>query len=111
MPRRFVTRADIDAIADGGQSELLVDDLTTVTDIAREHARERGVRLVRQLAPPPPAPSPRPDGPDDLEAAVRAAVVGRLGHTPEGLDAILRRVLAGHVGSAAADADAVGTGS
>lgn len=97
MPRRFVTRADIDAIADAGQSELLVDELTTVTDIAREHARERQVRIVRQLAPPPPGPSPDGAEPDaDLRASVRAAVVGRLGHTPPDLDAVLHRVLADH---------------
>lgn len=96
MPRRFVIRTDIDAIADAGQTELLVDELTTVTDIAREHARERGVRLVKQLAPaPPPAPDTvRTD--DDLPASVRAAVIARLGHTPDGLDAAVDRVLADH---------------
>ncbi len=93
MPRRFITRADIDAIADAGQSELLVDDLTTVTDIAREHARERQVRLVRQLDPPPPVPA---GADDDLQAEVRAAVIGRLGHTPADLDAVVHRVLADH---------------
>lgn len=98
MPRRFVTRTDIDAIADAGQTELLVDELTTVTDIAREHARERGVRLVKQLAPAPPPgrPPATADADDDLQASVRAAVVARLGHAPDGLDAVLDRVLADH---------------
>lgn len=97
MPRRFVTRTDIDAIADAGQAELLVDELTTVTDIAREHARERGVRLVKQLAPAPPPGAPvTTASDDDLQASVRAAVIARLGHTPPGLDAALDHVLADH---------------
>lgn len=96
MPRRFVTRTDIDAIADAGKTELVVDDFTTVTDIGREHARERGVRLVRgplaAATPPPPSSEA-----DDVHAAVRAEVITRLGNTPADLDAAIRTVMTGHV--------------
>lgn len=47
MRRRFVTQTDIDDLAASGATELVVDDATTLTDLARERARERGVRVVR----------------------------------------------------------------
>ncbi len=93
MPRRFVTRTDIDAIADAGQAELVIDDLTTVTDIGREHARERGVRLVRAPLPPTTSPPDPSRGPEDVHAAVRAEVISRLGTAPADLDATIRNVM------------------
>lgn len=93
MPRRFITRTDIDAIADAGETELVVDDMTTVTDIGREHARERGVRLVHGPLPPT-TPLPASRGADDVHATVRAEVIARLGNTPPDLDAAIRAVMA-----------------
>ncbi len=102
MRRRFITRADIDALADAGQNELLVDDLTTVTDTAQERARDRGVRIVRTrgvaadggaVARNGGGTAPATPPPEDLAASVRAAVIARLGHTPGELDAVLERVL------------------
>lgn len=101
MGRRFITKQDIDAAADAGTSVLELGGRVTVTDLAREHARERGVRLVEEaaghraptpangpLAPPAEAPEPA-----TLHAQVRAAVIARLGAAPDGLDAVIARVL------------------
>ncbi len=51
MRRRFITKQDIDECADAGTSTLEIDDHVTVTDLAREHARSRGVRLVDTTPP------------------------------------------------------------
>lgn len=45
--RRFVTRADVDAAVDAGLSVLHVGPRDTVTDVAREHAQQRGLRIER----------------------------------------------------------------
>ncbi|MFO8075432.1 MAG: hypothetical protein R6T85_04880 [Egibacteraceae bacterium] len=102
MGRRFITKQDIDAAADAGTSVLELGGRVTVTDLAREHARERGVRLVEgagtgQSPPttaggPLAAPAEAPE-PATLHAQVRAAVIARLGAAPDGLDAVIARVL------------------
>ncbi len=51
MGRRFITARDIDDLLARGEQELTVDDHTTLTDLAREHARDRGVRIVAAAAP------------------------------------------------------------
>ena len=83
MPRRFLTQRDIDELADGGLTELVVDDATTLTDLARERARARGIALVA-------APT---GGRESLRRSVRAAVIAQLGGEPPGLDAVIDRVL------------------
>ncbi len=82
MPRRFLTQRDVDDLADGGCTELVVDDATTLTDLARERARERGIALVAA-----------PTGQEALRTTVRAAVIAQLGGEPPGLDAVIDRVL------------------
>jgi len=82
MPRRFFTQRDVDELADGGCTELVVDDATTLTDLARERARERGIALVSA-----------PTGGDPVRTSVRAAVIARLGGEPPGLDAVIDRVI------------------
>lgn len=105
MPRQFITRTQIDDLAERGETLLEVDGRTTVTDAARERALERGVRVVTRpdaagtgATPGPTAGSPAPDRTTEVEherlrAAVRSAVLGALGETPPGLDAVLDRVL------------------
>jgi len=51
MGRRFITARDIDDLLARGEQELLVDDNTVLTDLAREHARDRGVRVVTGAGP------------------------------------------------------------
>lgn len=46
MGRRFVTAEDIDELAAAGRSRLEVDARTTLTDLARERAHDRGVAIV-----------------------------------------------------------------
>lgn len=86
MSRRFITRSDIDDAADAGDDVLVVDDQTTVTDLAREHARERGVRIERDGAP-------SSTHGEELATVVRSTVIQRLGHEPDGLDTAIRSVL------------------
>jgi hypothetical protein len=97
--RRFITRIEIDELADRGEELFEYDDRVTITDLAREHARQRGVRLVRRG---PPSPSPAAQAApasaadhdrDEVRAAVRSAVIGRLGEVPAGLDAAIDRAL------------------
>jgi hypothetical protein len=111
MGRRFVTKADIDALADAGYTELDVDDTVTVTDVAQERALERGVRIVR-TAGPSAAPTPGAAGnagagaasgaaddaragaaPGQVRAEVRRAVIARLGREPADLDRVIARVM------------------
>jgi hypothetical protein len=47
MPKLFLTASDIDHHADRGVKEIPIDNNVVLTDIAREQARARGVRLVR----------------------------------------------------------------
>jgi hypothetical protein len=98
VTRRFITKVDIDDIADRGETTLELDARATVTDLAREHAMQRGVRVVRVGDAPPPAASGAPasstePGTDELRSTVRSAVIGRLGEVPAGLDAAIDRVL------------------
>jgi hypothetical protein len=93
MSRRFITKVDIDAVAETGRDILEVDQATTVTDLAREHALARGVRIVRQGEDTRPQQSATGKLDDDLRSRVRAAVVARLGNAPDGLDAVLDREL------------------
>ncbi|TVR21708.1 MAG: hypothetical protein EA387_09905 [Nitriliruptor sp.] len=51
MGRRFITARDIDDLLVRGEQELVVDAATVLTDLAREHARDRGVRVVTADGP------------------------------------------------------------
>ncbi|GAA1542273.1 hypothetical protein [Nocardioides humi] len=92
MPRRFVTKAEIDALADRGETRLEIDDRTTVTDVARERAAQRGVAVVRPDAPGPQPPAPPGTG-SVTRSVVRSRVLAELGEAPPGLDEALDRVL------------------
>jgi hypothetical protein len=91
MGRQFITRTQIDELAERGETRLEVDPRTTVTDLARERARERGVTLVTADR----AVTDWADTGDDerLRAAVRSAVLAALGEAPADLDDVIDRVL------------------
>jgi hypothetical protein len=100
MSRRFITARDVDDLADAGATELPVDEQTTVTDVARERARERGVAIVHGATPAPapasaagPVPSVPPAERGRVRAEVRAAVIARLGTEPPQLERIIDQVL------------------
>ncbi|WP_052666835.1 hypothetical protein [Nitriliruptor alkaliphilus] len=103
MPRRFITADDVDRLVDAGTTELRFGDDTTVTDIARERARERGLTLIRDGDAPPaaasgsgPAPTVAAADRGRIRAEVRAAVVAELGSEPPQLERIIDRVLDEH---------------
>jgi hypothetical protein len=105
MARRFITAEDVDRLVDAGTTELRFGDDTTVTDVARERARDRGLTLIRDGDPPPAVAAssglaPAVTGADRgrIRAAVRAAVVAELGSEPPQLERVIDRVLDGHSG-------------
>ena len=105
MARQFITSTQIDELVERGETRLEVDDRTTVTDLARERALQRGISVVTVGRPAQPgAPSgsvadapgvTQSVGPDTdrLRAAVRSAVLAAVGEAPPGLDAAIDRVL------------------
>lgn len=112
MPRRFITKVDIDRLIGEGATELVASPECVVTDLAREYARDRGLPVRTAPAaprtpspvttatgapapasPPAAAPAPGTSGAGVDRGAVRAAVIARLGSEPPGLDDALRRVL------------------
>jgi hypothetical protein len=97
MPKLFLTARDIDYHADQGIKELPIDDNVVLTDIAREQARARGVRLVRAQNAVEQITACHPDDSENqkLHGKIKAAVIANLGSTPENLDAIITRILNG----------------
>jgi hypothetical protein len=98
MARRFITAEDVDRLVDAGTTELRFGEETTVTDIARERARERGLTLIRDGDPPPAVAAVTGADRGRVRAAVRAAVVAELGSEPPQLERVIDRVLDGHGG-------------
>ncbi|HPD39948.1 MAG TPA: hypothetical protein P5211_00740 [Anaerolineae bacterium] len=93
MPKRFLTERDINQFAAQGVKELVLEPGTVVTDLGKERARAAGIKLVQEICGAHPAAAPSAPAPgDDAQAAVRAAVIARLGGAPEGLDAIIARI-------------------
>ena len=95
MPKTFYTERDIANLAQQGVTSLDINDDVVLTDMARDEALKRGIRLARV----------RPARPEDAAAAVaqaelihrvKAAVIARL---PRGqvddavLDAVVTRVV------------------
>lgn len=94
MPRRFITVEDVERLVDEGVAELQIDADTTLTDLARERARERGLALVRTEGPRA-APDVATADRGRVRAEVRAAVIAQLGSEPPQLERIIDRVLEG----------------
>jgi hypothetical protein len=103
VSRRILTVTTIDDLLARGETQLELGPADIVTDLAREHARDRGLRLVpagagspsaTALVPPAaPAAPAAPADPAPEREAVRRAVIAELGREPEGLDAAIARVL------------------
>lgn len=102
MPRRFITADDVDRLVDAGTTELRFGDDTTVTDIARERARERGLTFIRDDDAPAatavagPADAVAAADRGRIRAEVKAAVIAELGSEPPQLERIIDRVLDDH---------------
>ncbi len=102
--RTFITKTDIDAMLARGDTELLCSPQVTVTDLAVEYARSRGMTVRRVEADAAEAvdagvaggSARRSQRLDSRERdAVRAAVEAELGSAPAGLDEVIDRVLRG----------------
>lgn len=113
MARTFITKSDIGRMADAGQRTLIIGPDCTITDVAVEYARARGVQIQRGAAtvaaaavpvaavPAAAAPSasdpsasaPSAPAPAVDTDAVRAAVAAKLGSSPADLDAVIAKVL------------------
>ncbi len=92
MAKTFYTERDIEDMANRGQTSLVVNDNVVLTDLARETALKRGVRLVRENLV-----HPEDNGSAQLIHRVKAAVIARLGGDVDMalLDAIVTRVVNG----------------
>ena len=92
MAKTFYTERDIIDLAARGVTTLEVNDDVVLTDLARDEALKRGVRLVR--SPKGPAEDPAQA---ELAHRVKAAVIARLGDQVDAkmLDAVVNKVVKG----------------
>ncbi len=92
MAKTFYTERDIEDMANRGVTSLGINDDVVLTDLAREMAFKRGVRLVRENPV-----HPEDNGHARLSHRVKAAVIARLGGDVDLalLDAIVTRVVNG----------------
>ena len=93
MPRRVLTKVDIDQMLQTGTTEVRLGAGDIVTALAREYALDRGVRFVPYSSKAESShPSPQPVT-DPLATEIRSAVISALGEEPAGLDEIISRAL------------------
>jgi len=99
MSKTFYTERDISDLADRGITSLEVNDDVVLTELARDEARKRSLKLVRS-APPGPAA----DTQAELIHRVKAAVLARLGDGVDAalLDAAVAKIVGGEKQSGAA---------
>jgi hypothetical protein len=92
MAKTFYTERDIEDMANRGVTSLVVNDDVVLTDLAREMAMKRGIRMVRENPV-----HPEDNGNAQLIHRVKAAVIARLGGDVDlaMLDAIITRVVNG----------------
>jgi hypothetical protein len=92
MPKTFYTERDIADMAGRGVTSLDITDDVVLTDLAREEAHKRGLRLVRASRSPAEDP-----GQAELIHRVKAAVIARLGDQVDAkvLDAVVSKVVQG----------------
>ena len=96
MPKSFYTERDIIDLVQRGVTTLEVNDNVVLTDLARDEALKRGLRLVAQK----PAAAPA-DETDELIHRVKAAVLARLGEQVDAqmLDSVVTRVVKDVIGN------------
>ncbi len=92
MPKTFYTERDIQDLADRGVTALEVNDDVVLTDLARDEALKRGIRLVRSNGA-----HPEDNANAEIAHRVKAAVIARLGDQVDAklLDAVVTRVVNG----------------
>ena len=92
MPKTFYTERDIIDMAGRGVTSLEVNDNVVLTDLARDEALKRGVRLARASAKPAEEAAQA-----ELVHRVKAAVIARLGDQVDAkvLEAVVTKVIRG----------------
>ncbi len=99
MPKTFYTERDVIDLVQRGVTTLEVNDDIVLTDLARDEALKRGLRLVAsKKAAETPAPV---DDTDELIHRVKAAVLARLGEQVDAqmLDSVVTRVVKDVIGN------------
>ena len=92
MPKTFYTERDIEDMLNRGEMSLVLNDDIVLTDLGRELAMKRGMRIVREHAAPP---APQDDA-SEVIRRVKEAVIARLGDRKVDmavLDAVITRVV------------------
>ena len=91
MPKTFYTEHDIIDLAQRGVTSLEVNDDIVLTDLARDEALKRGLRLVRSKPANPAADAAQAE----LIHRVKAAVIARLGQDVDAalLDSVVTKVV------------------
>lgn len=91
MTRRVLTKVDIEQLLAAGTTEVVLAPGDIVTAVAREHAQQRGLRLVP--AAPAASGTTASGATADVVAEIRRAVIAAVGREPAGLDAAIARAL------------------
>ena len=92
MAKTFYTERDIADLASRGVTSLEINDDVVLTDLARDEALKRGVKLTRAQAA-----KPEDAAEAELVHRVKAAVIARLGSDVDAavLDAAINRAMKG----------------
>lgn len=92
MPKTFYTERDIIDLCNRGVTSLEVNDDVVLTDLARDVALKRGLRLVRATDA-----HPEDDAQAEIIHRVKAAVIARLGDQVDAtlLDGVVTKVVKG----------------
>jgi delta-aminolevulinic acid dehydratase/porphobilinogen synthase len=92
VPKTFYTERDIIDMAERGVKSLEVSDNVVLTDLARDEALKRGLRLVHARGK-----HVEDDSQAELIHRVKAGVIARLGDQVDAamLDAVIARVVQG----------------
>lgn len=92
MPKTFYTERDIEEMLNRGEMSLVINDDIVLTDLGRELAMKRGMRIVREHD----APAAVDDNVNEVIRRVKEAVIARLGDRKVDmavLDAVVTRVV------------------
>lgn len=98
MPKTFYTERDVIDLVARGVTSLEVNDDVVLTDLARDEAIKRGLRLVKST---PAASAAAAGETDELIHRVKAAVLARLGEQVDAavLDSVVTRVVKDVIGN------------
>ncbi len=92
MAHEIITKVQIDRALVTGLHQIEVSANAIITKVAKDYAEQTGITIVKTENPQVAAEQPKAE-PSPTADQVRAAVVSKLGHTPEGLDAAISKVL------------------